>query len=223
MDAIGGPAAALSTYSGDACGESGAPRLPLDLRDHAARVRDAMELVELGGRAGLIAHATGLERRAVNRLYRQLRGAPSPPGQTPFTDTWYLENDLRMLHASIVWRLHRQLTPSGRSAARVLIDVYSGYRALVRTPVLDMTHAAFVPRLVEMKNWEERRCALCTCIHVAPLLDGDDECPGCRLYHRHRCRACDRPIDVRRGRGRKRVNCDPCRLSSMVSAEPEGG
>ncbi len=41
----------------------------------------------------------------MNRLFRQLRGAPSPRGQMPFTDAWYRESDQRMLHAALVCQL----------------------------------------------------------------------------------------------------------------------
>src|SRR5574338_698772 len=74
-----------------------------DLCRQAIQILDAAQLVELGGRAGLVAHTVGLERKTANRLYRQLRGVPSPSGQAPFTDAWFLENDLRMLHASSIW------------------------------------------------------------------------------------------------------------------------
>ena len=181
-----------------------------DLCQHAARIFEAVQLVELGGRAGLVAHVTGLEKKAVNRLYRQLRGAPSPPGQAPFTDAWYLESDLRMLHASVVWRVHEQLRRIGRDDARVLIDVYTCYRCLVREPVLDLTHAAFVPSLLGMNIWEERGCGYCHGSYLAPVVSNDHECPGCRLYHRHRCRACGGPIDAQR-RGRRRRACERCK------------
>lgn len=176
---------------------------------YAVQISEASELVELGGRAGLISRVTGLEKRTVNQLYRQLRGAPSPPGLAPFTDAWFLEGDLRMLHASIVWRLH-QIVPRARGNARALIDSYNCYRALVREPLLDLTHAAFVPSLVTLKLWKERYCRFCPVQYIAPIVNNDDECPACRLYRRHRCRSCGGPITVRR-RGRKRRTCEACR------------
>jgi len=180
-----------------------------DLLQQATRILDAARLVELGGRAGLVMYATGLEKKTANRLYRQLRGAPSPPGQSPFTDTWFLGSDIRMLHATIVWRLHRRLTNTGRGAAWMLITVYALYRCFVRQPVLDLTHAAFVPSLVDMDVWEERPCTYCGEFYLAPLESNDDQCPGCRLYHRYRCRQCGGPINARH-RGRPRLTCGQC-------------
>ncbi len=181
-----------------------------DLCQQATRISEAIQLVELGGRAGLITHMTGLEKKVANRLYRQLRGAPSPSGQSPFTDAWFLENDLRMLHASIVWRLHQRLVKTGRGEARVLIDVYASYRCFVRRPVLDLTHAAFVPSLLDINVWEERACEYCYGSYLAPIVNNDNECPGCRLYHRYRCRLCGGPINARH-RGRRRRTCERCK------------
>lgn len=176
----------------------------------AKRILEAVRLVELGGRAGLVTHITGLEKKAVNRLYRQLRGTPSPSGQAPFTDAWYLENDTRLLHASVVWRLHKQLVRIGRSGARLLIDVYTCYRCIVREPVLNLMRAAFVPSLLDMHVWEERICKCCLGAYLVPIVSNDCECPGCRLYHLHRCRKCEGPIDTCH-RGRKRRTCEQCK------------
>ena len=194
------------------------PRLPsfdcsscaVDLLQEALQILDAIELVQLGGRAGLVRHLTRVEKRAVNRLYRQLHGTTSPPGQAPFTDAWYVDDDRRMLHAAVVWRLHERLSRTTRSAARLLIDVYRSYRFTVTTPLLDLTRAAFVPRLVLMKTWEERLCQHCDSTYVAPVVSSRTACPGCRLYHRHRCRRCGGPIH-QNARGRRRHTCGKCR------------
>lgn len=176
----------------------------------AARIFEAAELIRLGGRAGLVFHITGLEKKTVNRLYRQLQGEPSPPGQSPFTDAWYLENELRMLHASVVWHLYQGFVRTGRSAAQVLIDVYQAYKSVVRMPVLDLMRAAFVPRLIDMNCWEERKCKHCFIAYLAPLDSNGKTCPGCNLYFRHRCRACGGPINAQ-ARGRRRRVCATCK------------
>lgn len=181
-----------------------------DFCRQVVRMYEAVELIQLGGRAGLVSHITGVEKKAVKRLCRQLRGTPSPPGQSPFSDAWFLENDLRIMHATVVWRLHKQLARTGRGKARVLIDVYTSYLRLVRRPVLDLTHAAFVPSLLDMNMWEQRACEYCHGPYLAPVVSIDNECPGCRLYHRHRCRGCGGPIDAK-PRGRRRRTCERCK------------
>lgn len=181
-----------------------------DLCRQAARIFEAAELIRLGGRAGLVSHVTGVEKKTVNRLYRQLQGEPSPPGQAPFTDAWYLENELRMLHASVVWNLYQGLMRTGRSDARVLIEVYQAYKYVVREPVLDLMRAAFVPQLVDMNHWEERECKHCFTAYLAPLDSNGSTCPGCNLYFRHRCRVCGGPMNPH-ARGRRRRVCEICK------------
>jgi len=176
---------------------------------HANRITEAIHLVRLGARAGLVCQLTGLEKAPVNRLFRQLLGSPSPPGQQPFSDAWYRENDLRMLHATLVWRLYQQLTRTGRSSARIVINVFESYLRMVNDPLLDLTHAVFVPRLIAMETWEERLCPFCEMSFVAPVDSNAQPCPGCRIYHRYRCRQCGSPL-APQTKGRRRVSCENC-------------
>ena len=76
------------------CGGVKRANCNVELCGYATRIREAVHLIQLGARAGLVCQLTHLEKAAVNRLYRELHGVPSPQGQTPFTDTWYRENDL---------------------------------------------------------------------------------------------------------------------------------
>jgi hypothetical protein len=184
--------------------EQGARRR-VSLREQARSALDAIRLTELGARAGLVHQVTGLEKAAANRLYRELHGVPSPAGQLPFTDEWFVRDDRRMLHAAIVWRLHGALSNGPRSPARALIDLYESYCSLVVEPLLDLTRAAHVPRLVAMGAWHERRCRDCGSPYLAPFDVRERSCPGCRLYHRHRSRGGDDPRDARARRaGRER-------------------
>ena len=80
-----------------------------DLYRKTQKALKAIRLTELGARAGLVRQLTGLDKKVTKRLYRQLQGKPSPPGQMPFTDVWYLNNTRRLLHASIVWKLYQRL------------------------------------------------------------------------------------------------------------------
>jgi len=199
------------------CPSEGLSRFPriramcnADLCRQAVRIFEAAELIRLGGRAGLISRVTGLEKKTVNRLYRQLQGKSSPPGQAPFTDAWYLEKELRMLHASVVWYLYQGLARRGQSDAQVLIEVYQVYKYVVRKPILDLMRAAFVPKLVDMNHWAERECKHCFTAYLAPLDSNGSTCPGCTLYFRHRCRVCGGPINAH-ARGRRRRVCETCK------------
>jgi len=175
----------------------------------AVTTLDAIHLTQLGARAGLVNQFTGIEKAVANRLYRQIHGRPSPPGQTPFTDHWFLKNDRRMLHAAVVWRLHRDIARRDGSPARRLIDLYEAYRLSVSGPFLDIMHAAFVPSLVDMGLWREDRCAGCSLSYIRPVEDDGTLCPGCRLCQRYRCLTCGHRADGMR-KGRRRNHCVSC-------------
>ncbi|MDZ7753329.1 MAG: FlhC family transcriptional regulator [Gammaproteobacteria bacterium] len=108
-------------------------------------VLDATRLIELGVRTGLVCQLTKLDRKTANRLYRQIYDRPSPPGQFPFTDSWFPKSERRMLHAAIVWRIHKHLRETSDRPARILIDLYAIYRQLIQEDLLEICHVAFVP------------------------------------------------------------------------------
>jgi hypothetical protein len=88
---------------------------------------EAILLTQLGARAGLVAQLTGLKKAVANRLYRQIHGRASPPGQFPFTDAWYLRDEQRLRQTSIVWHLSRRLAHPDLSPAARLLEVHAAY------------------------------------------------------------------------------------------------
>ena len=181
-----------------------------DLALQAEKILVAARLIELGARAGLTQQLTGLEKAKVNRLYIQLMGHPSPSGQTPFSDAWYLKDKHRLLQATVIWRLYNRLIRQGRNAARVYINVYEGYLAIVKKPLLSLTRASLVPQLVGMGVWQERRCQTCKTLYLAPVVSRGSTCPGCELYYRYRCRECGAALEVN-PKGRYPKTCPACR------------
>lgn len=180
-----------------------------DLCQRTATAGEAIRLTRLGARASLVTHLTGLEKTVANRLYRQLHGKPSPPGQMPFTDAWYLREDRRMLHATLAWRLSQRLATQDLSPARRLIEVYESYRWLVPHPLLDITRVAFVPQLVAMQDWQAHTCAGCGSEYLAPTGSLGATCWACRLHRRYRCRQCGEPLPAQT-KGRYRQLCQAC-------------
>lgn len=170
---------------------------------------DAIRLIQLGARAGLVRQLTGVDKSTANSLYRHIHGRPSPPGLAPFTDTWYLRSDPHMLHAAFIWRLHKRLSEPGGNPARALIDVYEIFPFILPENRFDIIHAAFVPRLVEMKLWHERACIRCATIYITALEESGTICPGCKLHQRYRCQNCGAPAAGYR-KGRRRAVCPRC-------------
>lgn len=185
-------------------------RLQADLYLQAEKIMDASRLIELGARAGLAQQLTGLEKAKVNRLYTQLMGRPSPSGQTPFSDAWYLKDKHRLLHAAVIWKLYQQLIIKGRNTARVYINVYEGYLAIVNKPLLSLTRASLVPQIVGMGVWQERRCEHCQTLYLAPVVSRGSTCPGCEFYYRYRCHQCGSALEVN-AKGRYPKTCPDCR------------
>ena len=201
----------------------------IDVVNQARNTLDAVHLVQLGARAGLVCQLTGLTRKAVNSLYPALTGMPSPPGQAPFTDTWYVKSNQRLLHANIVWHLYKQLAPGDNSVARLLIHVYEAYLEIVHAPILSLTRAVFVPRLVTMSLWYEQSCDHCGTSYIGPPGYDGSICPACAEYFNHRCRSCGTAIKYRRA-GRRKTVCSGChkkqnrmrkRLNTRANGYPE--
>jgi flagellar transcriptional activator FlhC len=182
----------------------------------ATKIHDAVRLIQAGARATLVCQLTELPKKLVKRMYTLLQGHPSPRGQMPFTDAWFLENDLRMLHATLVWQLHKRIAREHRSEARVLLEVYTVYRCMVNKPQLNLTRTSVVLRLVAMALWQERQCGHCGNTFLAPTDEKHDvACPGCRLYHRYRCCRCGSAFEAQ-AMGRPRTVCSHC-LDSKAS------
>jgi DNA-directed RNA polymerase subunit RPC12/RpoP len=175
----------------------------------AASTVEAIRLIELGARAGLVHQVTGMDQTNANRLYREIHRRPSPAGQAPFTDTWYLRSEYRMLHAALVWKLYQRFGQSEDRPARRLIEVYETYLFLVQEPQLDITHVAFVPDLIRSKLWIERDCTACRTPFPVPRDSNRVLCPGCRLTQSFRCSACGTARSGYR-KGRRKTACPVC-------------
>ena len=175
----------------------------------AASTLEAIRLIELGARAGLVHQVTGMDQTNANRLYREIHRRPSPAGQAPFTDTWYRRSEYHMLHAALVWKLYQRFSPLDERPARRLIDVYEAYLFLVQEPRLDITHVAFVPDLIKSYLWIERDCATCHTAFPVPRDSTRLLCPGCRLTQSFRCSS---SVTARSGyrKGRRKTTCPAC-------------
>ena len=182
---------------------------PVERCDYARKILESIHLIRLGARIGLAGQQTGLEKKTLKRLYRELIGSPSPSGQLPYSDTWLLENDRYQFHANLIWYLYgRQNRPDSRPA-RVLIDVFELYTQMTGEPRLNLTRTAFVLQLFNIGLWNEHRCCLCDTAFPAPVDSNQTICPGCRLYHRYRCHRCNMPLSPK-SRGVRRKRCEHC-------------
>lgn len=169
----------------------------------------AIRLIELGARAGLVVQLTDLPKAPVKALYRKIHGKPSPPGLNPFTDTWYVQNEQRQLHANIIWKIHAELMPLQHEPVQQLIDVYQCYLCSVSEPVLNIQRAYFVPQLLQIELWRKTACAQCQAGYIGPVTDLGQLCPACRIQQIYRCRQCDAPLS-QSNLGRRTLLCESC-------------
>ena len=176
----------------------------------AVRTHEAISLIQAGARASLVRQLTELPEKYVKRLYKTMRGKASPRGMSPYSDAWFIENERRILHATVVWQLYRQLSPHHRSAARTLLDVQQLYHYHVQEPLLDFTHIATALQLMTTRLWHEKRCRECQLIFIGPSDDPMRKtCPSCKLYHRFRCQLCGAILSAYL-QGRPRTHCERC-------------
>lgn len=181
----------------------------IDIINRSKDTLDAAILVQLGARTALVCQLTGLSRKLVSQLHIPLTGMTSPPGQVPFTDTWYLRSNQRQIHANVVWKLFQRLENVGHSSASMLAHVYKTYLAIMDEPVLSLSRAYFAPRLVTINAWYEQTCDYCNQSYIGPLDSQGSICPACVEYFSFRCRNCGSAIKSH-ANGRRKSACTSC-------------
>ena len=172
-----------SLGEGDQCGsEQG-------LCQYVRQVQAAICLIRLGARASVAGQLTGLEKKTTKRLYQQLLGKPSPPGQLPYSDNWFLRNDRRQFHITLIWHLYHRFAPRTGSRAWVLIDTFETYLQWVQEPLLDLHRTAHAIQLFTSGLWVARCCRVCDMVFPAPLDNNQHTCPCCRLHRQRQFRS----------------------------------
>ena len=180
-----------------------------DQLTHVRKTLEAAHLIRLGARASLAGQLTGLGKKTLKRLHREITGKPSPPGQLPFSDSWFLEHHRRMFHVTLIWHLYKRMNRPACSPARVYIDTFETYTLLVRDPLLNLTRAAFAIQLFTTGAWVEHQCTSCGITFPAPLEHTQTICASCQEYQLYRCRWCDAYLAPKH-RGVKREVCLHC-------------
>jgi len=197
-------------------GQKGGSGIPDDIEvvSQARRSLEAVHLIRLGARAKLVCQLTGLGKKTVSALYPRLTGLPSPSGQVPFTDTWYLRSNLRTLHANVVWQLYQHFGRIGDTGSSLVIHVYQTYLQITEEPILTLTRAYFVPRLISINAWYEQSCTHCGMRYIGPPGNNLSICPSCVEYFKHRCQSCGAVIENCLV-GRRKICCKQCHDKRM--------
>lgn len=191
---------------GAACTVTGAA--PPIFKAHA----QALRLIEMGARASLVCQLTSMPRATVKTLYQLIHGRPSPSGLAPFSDTWHVQTNHRVLHTNIVWKLGVEAARLANDPAQRLIAVYDSYSCAVSRPLLSIMRAYFVPRLLTIEAWRIGQCKECGMAHIGPVSDLDRLCPACTLQRLYRCPKCNAAFESKK-LGRRTRRCLRCRSS----------
>lgn len=181
----------------------------IEVVSQARRSLEAIHLIRLGARATLVCQLTGLGKKTVRDLYLRITGLQSPSGQVPFTDTWYLNGNLRMIHANVVWQLNQHFSSSDHTGPGLVIHVYQTYLQITDEPILTLTRAYFVPRLISINAWYEQSCTDCGLRYIGPPGNNLSICPACVEYFKHRCQSCGAVIE-NHPLGRRKNSCTQC-------------
>lgn len=148
------------------------------------QLQHAMDLAQFGARAIIITELTGLNLTTSKRIYREVNGKPPPPGQLPFTDSWYIRFQRRMLHALLVWQYYKRFLGENQGASKLWLSTYRSYFAHVTEPLVDINRAYFIPRLLHAGIWVEQACPLCAGGYPSPYDPVGSLCPACRFVCR---------------------------------------
>ena len=208
-------------YQFPALTRKGGSQIPDDIEviSRARRSLEAMHLIRLGARAKLVCQLTGLGRKTVSELYLRLTGLRPPSGQLPFTDSWYLGSNLRMLHANVVWQLYQHFDGIEYTDPGRVIQVYQTYLQISEEPILSLTRAYFVPRLISINAWYKQFCTHCGLRYIGPPGSNRSICPACIDYFKYRCRGCGTVIESH-SLGRRKTRCLQCREQRRKSRKP---
>jgi len=169
----------------------------------------ALRLIALGARASLVCQLTTLPRATVKSWYQEIHSRSSPPGLTPFSDTWYVRTERHILHTNIIWKLEQSTQHLEEDRAWHLICVYEAYLCVTPSPLLNITRACFVSRLLAIKAWRPAQCRQCAASYIGPVADVQHFCPACQLDHMHRCSGCGAALK-QKGIGRRIRTCGHC-------------
>ena len=126
----------------------------------------AMELISFGARMQVLEIETGLSRRRLLKLYKELKGCSPPKGMLPFSTDWYMAWE-QNIHSSLFYTIYRYMlkTESGRPV-EIMLKAYrlyleNGLCDVNKEPVLGLTRAWTLLRYIDSKMISHTQCCSC--------------------------------------------------------------
>lgn len=134
-----------------------------------SEIRDAqiaIELINFGARMQVLESETGLSRRKLLKLYKELKGCSPSKGMLPFSADWYMAWE-QNIHASIFYNIYCFLKQSieGRTVELMLkayrIYLGHGLADADEKPVLELTRAWTLLRFIDGGMLKQTECSGC--------------------------------------------------------------
>ncbi|WP_059534307.1 MULTISPECIES: FlhC family transcriptional regulator [unclassified Burkholderia] len=167
---------------------SGGPRTAhaASLADDAKHVLAAVTLIRLGARPQMLEIELSLPHERLVRLYREVRGVAPPKGRLPFSSDWYMTWQAN-IHASLFLNACHFLRSNVKCARLdALVKAYEWYArrcdAAHCEPLLDLTRAWLLIRLLDSGELSTARCVRCDAAFVTHRhgLRRNRVCVACR-------------------------------------------
>src|SRR3954451_2556763 len=135
------------------------------VRDDAAEVRRAADLIELGARLQVQEAETRLSRERLLKLYKEIRGCSPPKGLLPFSTDWFV-TWMPNIHASLFMAIYNCLIKTSAlddvDAMVRAFRLYLEQSALNQlTPELSLTRAWRLVRFVDAGMLRLAPCSRC--------------------------------------------------------------
>lgn len=155
--------------------------------DEGRQISLAIEMIQLGARLQVLQTETGISRRRLINLYKEIHGQSPPRGMLPFSTDWYV-TWLPNIHSSLFYNIYLSLSASpGRERMQSVVSAYRLY--LDQVPlgddgkaVLGLTRAWMLVRFFESDMMTLSTCQRChgSFVNHALSLDHDFVCGICQ-------------------------------------------
>ncbi|MGB7757228.1 MAG: flagellar transcriptional regulator FlhC [Salinisphaera sp.] len=147
----------------------------------------AIEMIQLGARLQVLQTETGISRRRLINLYKEIHGESPPKGMLPFSTDWYV-TWLPNIHSSLFYNIYLSLSRHpNRDRMQSVVSAYRLYLEQVpigddAKPVLGLTRAWMLVRFFESDMMMLSTCQRChgSFVNHALSLDQGFVCGICQ-------------------------------------------
>ncbi len=154
-----------------------------DKLEQIRRANLCVRLLEMGARAVVASHLSGIPKREAVALYEAVNGERPPRGMLPSSTDWFFGTEARRVESSLLALLiHRLMQETRQPVNNLLADAFITYEKLVgKRTEIDINRAWSLARLLVSKQVKLVPCETC-CTRVLALSETPRalvDCPSC--------------------------------------------